>query len=227
VEDGLGAAAAKAERRKDSMKMMIHGSPATSSHAGTDTGLEQILGRLQSMAQDIHRTYVVGVAGCAAGDGATFIVDTLARELTSRSRKRVLQADCTDLLAGTVLSASELMAHCFYTEQPGRWRLSTPKATRGPRALIPNGNPRDPIRVFDAHFDFLLLDCGAITSSGWLWQASPLLDDLFLVVAADETRRDQVRYAQQVIAQAGARLSGCILNKRRYPLPAFVHRMLA
>jgi hypothetical protein len=208
------------------MKTMIQGVKPSANRAGSDAGLEQILGRLQSMAQNMHRACVVGVAGCRSGDGTTFIVDALARELAPRTRKRVLQVECADLLAASSLPSKEIIAHCFYTDQAGLWRLAIPKANRGPRALIPQGNPRDVIRVLDSHFDFVVLDCAAVTVQGWLWQVAPVLDDLFLVVADGETRREQVRYAQQLIAQAGARLSGCVLNKRKYPVPRMVYRMM-
>ena len=208
------------------MKTLIQGLSRSASRAGSDTGLEQILGRLQSMAQNLHRACVVGVAGCRTGDGTTFVVDTLARGLAAQSRKRVLQADCTGLLSASSLSSSEIVSHCFYTDQAGRWRLTMPRANRGPRALVPDGDPRDVIRVLNSHFDFVVVDCAAVTAQGWLWQVASLLDDLFLVVAHGETKQEQVRYAQQLVAQAGARLSGCILNKRKYPLPGMVYRMM-
>jgi Mrp family chromosome partitioning ATPase len=59
-----------------------------------------------------------------------------------------------------------------------------------------------------------------------MWQVAPVVDDVFLVVAAGETKREQVTYAQRIIAQSGAPLSGCILNKRTYPLPGPLHRFL-
>lgn len=210
------------------MKSTVEGRSTRRSgtQTGAEHGLEQVLGRMQSMAQHLHRACVLGVAGCRSGDGATFVVDTLARELASQSRKRILQADCTDLLTASTLPSSEIVSHCFYTDQAGRWRLAMPRTNRGPRALVPDGDPRDVVRVLDSHFDFLVLDCGAVTAQGWLWQVASLLDDLFLVVAHGETKQEQVRHAQQLIAQAGARLSGCVLNKRRYPVPGFVYRMM-
>jgi Mrp family chromosome partitioning ATPase len=129
-------------------------------------------------------------------------------------------------LAASSLPSSEIISHCFYTDQAGRWRLAISRANRGPRALVPDGDPRDVVRVLNSHFDFVLLDCAAVTAHGWLWQVASLLDDLFLVVAHGETKREQVRYAQQLIAQAGARLSGCILNKRTYPVPGPIYRMM-
>jgi Mrp family chromosome partitioning ATPase len=72
----------------------------------------------------------------------------------------------------------------------------------------------------------VLLDCGAVNGAGQIWQVGQVVDDVFLVVAAGETTRDQITFAQRIVAQAGANLSGCILNKRTYPIPSLVHRLL-
>jgi Mrp family chromosome partitioning ATPase len=192
-------------------------------------GLEQVLGQLQASGQGLNRARVLGITGCRSGDGATFVLGTLARLLATRSRKRVLQADSVDLFTASCLTPAELLARCWFTDQPGRWILSPTKATSPSRLgeSAPEGNLGNAMSVLDSQFDFVVLDCGAVTSSGRLWQLAPLIDDLLLVVAAGETRRDQVLYAQRIIEQSGARLSGCILNKRTYPLPTSIHRVLS
>jgi Mrp family chromosome partitioning ATPase len=192
-------------------------------------GFEQVLGQLQASGQELNRARVLGVIGCRRGDGATFVLRSLARLLAAKSRKRILQADCLDLFSTSSLPPADLLAHCWFTDQPGRWVLS-PSSERGP-ARVPESGPEGSLRhamsVLDSQFDFVLLDCGAVTASGNLWRLAPVIDDLLLVVAAGETRRDQVLYAQRIIEQSGARLSGCILNKRTYPLPPLIHRWLS
>ena len=209
------------------MKRMISGLKNRSHRGHSPHGLEQALGQLQSAALGLNRGRVLGIATCRRGDGATFVSNTLARLLTTKSSKRVLQADCRDLSVASGLTAAELIARCWFTDQPGRWRLAAPNGRRAPDETTPEGDLGSAIKVLDAQFDFLLLDYGAVTASGRLWQLAPFLDDLLLVVAAGETRRDQVLYAQRLIEQSGARLSGCILNKRTYPLPRIIHRMLS
>jgi len=198
--------------------------PATSDEFEQCFG--QVLGQLQAAAQGLNRARVLGVVGCRSGDGASFVYAALSRLLAARSRKRVLQADCADLFVASGLPPAELLSRCWFTEQPGRWKFSAPRLAGLPDDA-PEGNLSSAMEVLDSQFDFVLLDCGAITASGRLWQLAPLIDDLLLVVAAGETRRDQVIFAQRIIEQSGAHLAGCILNKRTYPLPSSIHRLLS
>lgn len=193
---------------------------------GFEQCFDQVLGHLQASAQGLDRARVLGVVGCRSGDGTTFVFAALGRLLAARSCKRILQADCADLFIASGFTPAELLSHCWFTEQPGRWRFSRPDGIGLP-SDAPEGNLRSAMEVLESQFDFVLLDCGAITTSGRLWQLAPLIDDLFLVVAAGETRRDQVSFAQRIIAQSGAHLAGCILNKRTYPLPRPIHRLLS
>jgi Mrp family chromosome partitioning ATPase len=190
---------------------------------------EQVLGRLQAMPQALDRARVLGVVGCRSGDGATFVLDSIARMLAARSRKRILKVDSEDLIACTNLGPSELIAQCRFAELFGVWTLSPSRGgvTSQFRETGVSGDLRDTMAALDARFDFVLLDCGAVTSSGRLWQVAPFMDDLLLVVAAGETKRTQVAYAQRIIEQSGATLSGCVLNKRTYPLPDLIHRIMS
>ena len=191
--------------------------------------LEQVLGRLQAAPQALDRARVLGVVGCKNGDGATFVLDSVARMLAERSRKRILKVDSQDLIACSNLGPSELIAQCRFAELFGVWTLSPSRvnATSQFRETGASGDLRDTMTALDARFDFVLLDCGAVTSSGRLWQVAPFIDDLLLVVAAGETKRTQVAYAQRIIEQSGATLSGCVLNKRTYPLPDLFHRIMS
>jgi Mrp family chromosome partitioning ATPase len=194
---------------------------------------EQILGQVEAATQGLNRARVLGITGCKSGDGATFVFSALARRLAERSRKRVLQANCDDLfMASRLLMAcrllpSELLAQCTFTEQAGLWHLSSERALSS-RCLeaSPQHDLKATMAVLDSRFDFVLLDCGAVNTSGRLWQLAPIVDDVLLVVAAGETKRSQVNYAQRLIARSGVHLSGCVLNKRTYPLPDAIHRML-
>jgi Mrp family chromosome partitioning ATPase len=184
----------------------------------------QILGRLEAARQLSGRGRVLAVAGCTSGDGATFVLRELARGLAKGSRRGVLEASCADLAVVSRLKAGDLLAQCFFSREAGLWQISTP----GKTALdIPGeADLLTTVSVLSARFDFVLMDCGPVNQGGQIWQAGPVVDDVFLVVAAGETRHDQIAYAQRIVAQSGAHLSGCILNKRTYPLPSFLHRLL-
>jgi Mrp family chromosome partitioning ATPase len=184
----------------------------------------QIIGRLEAARQSSGRGRVMAIAGCSGGDGATFVLRELARGLAKGSRRGVLEATCADLALASRLKAGDLLAQCFFSREAGLWQISAPGKTAldipGEADLLAT------VSVLSARFDFVLLDCGPVNLGGQIWQVGPVVDDVFLVVAAGETRLDQIAYAQRIITQSGAHLSGCVLNKRTYPLPSFLHRIL-
>jgi Mrp family chromosome partitioning ATPase len=53
-----------------------------------------------------------------------------------------------------------------------------------------------------------------------------LIDGVAIVVAAGQTRRDQIRRAQNVIEQAGGNFLGFVLNQRSYPVPNWLYHRL-
>jgi hypothetical protein len=152
----------------------------------------------------------------------------LARRLVQNSRKGVLHATAADLILASHLKPGELLAQCAFTREAGLWMLSAPEShPRGYSSTLPaDSDLASAISVLSARFDFVLLDCGAVNGAGQIWQVGPVVDDVFLVVAAGQTTRDQIAFAQRIIAQSGSHLSGCILNKRTYPIPPSIHRML-
>lgn len=193
-----------------------------------DRAFEQIVFQLEAARLKQGRGRVLGITSCRSGAGATFVLGNLARVLAGKSRRGVLMADCADLVLVSHLEPIDLLGQCSFTEDAGLWLLSGPD--RSQRSSLveksQDGNLAAAMSVLASRFDFVLLDCGAANVSGRMWQFASVVDDVFLVVAAGETKREQVTYAQRIVAQSGAPLSGCILNKRTYPLPGALHRFL-
>jgi Mrp family chromosome partitioning ATPase len=193
-----------------------------------DRRFEQVLAHLEAARQRAGRARVIAIAGCTSGDGATFVLNELARRLAERAHRGVLKADCADLVLASHLKPGELLAQCSFSRDAGLWLLSSPGRDAESRFSERSGEADvvSAMAALSARFDFVFMDCGALNIGGGIWQVADVVDDVFLVVAAGETRRDQVAHAQRVIAQSGAHLTGCILNKRTYPLPGAIHRLL-
>jgi Mrp family chromosome partitioning ATPase len=75
-------------------------------------------------------------------------------------------------------------------------------------------------------FDCVLIDCGSLDSSLNLLHIAPACDGVVVVVEAGRTSRAQVARATQVVREAKGALLGFVLNKRRYPIPGWLYRML-
>jgi Mrp family chromosome partitioning ATPase len=52
------------------------------------------------------------------------------------------------------------------------------------------------------------------------------VDGVLLVVEANRTQKSQVAYLEQTIEGAGGKVLGHLLNKRTYPIPAWLFNKL-
>jgi hypothetical protein len=75
-------------------------------------------------------------------------------------------------------------------------------------------------------FECILLDCGSLHDSINLLRHASAADGVALVVEAGRTAKEQVEHAARVIREARGTLIGFVLNKRRYPVPGWLYRML-
>jgi len=145
---------------------------------------------------------VVAFAAANRAEGVTRTVRRLAAEL-ARSGKTVA---CFD---GTL----------------GRPQLP---GLRLPEVEMVTGQ-QDVAEVFAAlrdRHDCVLLDCGGLDSSVDLLRLAPAADGIVLVVEAGRAGKEQINRAAQMIAEAQGTLLGFVLNKRRYPIPNWLYRLL-
>lgn len=71
-----------------------------------------------------------------------------------------------------------------------------------------------------------LIDCGSMNSSQSAIRLAPLVDGIILIVEANRTTTQQIRYAERAIESVNGRILGHVLNKRTYVVPNWLHRMI-
>ena len=201
------------------------GSPHNSMEFGAPR-FQGVLGHLAKAHKRQARARVIGFVGCRKGDGTTFVMNELARSLARGERRREVVTCSGGLMTAEMkFQGRELRDYCVATTDEGVWRLDLPFAAMTADACDP-ATPPPILAALLEDFDSVLLDLGAAATSGSVWRLAHHVDDLLLVVAAGETKRSQIASAQRILEQAGGRVSGCILNKRTYPLPRMLYRML-
>lgn len=75
-------------------------------------------------------------------------------------------------------------------------------------------------------FDFVLLDSAPITKFADSQAICSLVDGTLLVIQAGKTRPQQALRAKKELEEAGGKLLGVILNKRKYYIPEWIYRRL-
>ena len=75
-------------------------------------------------------------------------------------------------------------------------------------------------------FDYTVLDSAPITSFSESQAICSKVDGVLLVLAAGKTRRQVAIRAKKELEEAGSKLLGVVLNKRRYHIPDWIYRRL-
>ena len=145
---------------------------------------------------------IVAFGSVRKGEGVSTVARGLAAELAAEHN------------AAQVLAARFLLPDAAQAEQI----LGAP-STFGT-------SEEDPLAAARAASARILVDCGSLDESTDLLRLAPKLDGVVLVVEAGGTEKEQVERAAQHIREAGGKLLGVVLNKRRYPVPNWIYRHL-
>ena len=177
---------------------------------------------------------VVAISSSNPGEGVTYVARALIQELgryefnsvagVSTNFLRKLHEPTLEAILHSLSSSSHANGEELRALSP-KHRTHVLEAHRGPW----EGNwqyRRDSIELLRSEFDYTIIDCPSLKTSGDLLSIAPFVDGVILVIEANRTRRDDPREAEMSIAAAGGKTLGFILNKRTYELPAWLDRML-
>lgn len=151
--------------------------------------------------------------------GTTYVVNLLAAEL-------VRQFECTvAIVPPEALKGSDpgRLPQGFTEDSPGVWSAVPDKALEQlPDFALENIW----ISRGAADFDFVLIDCPALTSNSFAARFAYTVDGMFLVVEAGVTKVQQIRAAARSLTGTGSHLHGIVLNRRTYPIPKALYQLL-
>lgn len=82
------------------------------------------------------------------------------------------------------------------------------------------------IRKAKAEYQYVILDCPPILSSAETMTLSSKCDGTIIVAEWGRTKREVAERAKDILEEAGARLVGITLNKRKYVIPGVIYRLL-
>lgn len=181
------------------------------------------------------RYRVIAFTSAVPGEGVSYVVSLIARELALQTNKRVLRLDAGALRELYLADANYVGRFSEETDLDNLYTLAAAQtATRatahvGRRASDWDADPDYRIACIKAlrwNFDYILIDCSSLAVSADATTLAPLVDGTSVVVKAASTRREQIKRVQQMIENAGGRFLGFILNQRRYPVPNWIYQRL-
>ncbi len=180
------------------------------------------------------RNRIVAFTSAVPGEGVSYVVNTLAKEIATLTQKRVLAVDSSGLQNIRIADPNQIAQQCSETQIDNL--LTLPAAVSGlvgfQAPLQTRGWHSDPeyrascIKALRWNFDYVLVDCPSLKVSADATTLAPIVDGVAVVVAAGRTRRDQIHRSRTVIEQTNGNFLGFVLNQRSYPVPGWLYRRL-
>ena len=211
--------------------------------------LQLLLTSLQNGPKGLREGSAIAFTSASGGEGVSHVTQLFAVELARYSGRRTLVVSAERLAGLGVEDYLQMPWNCHPTNIENLWMLPAGKVARkngatgdddeGSQELpkrsylmriaqqgeeIDTGlNSVDALRV---SFDNILIDCRSLKTSSEAAVLGSSVDGVAVVVAAGQTRRDEIANTQRTIEQAGGKFLGFVLNKRRYPVPEWLYRRL-
>ena len=177
---------------------------------------------------------VVAFTSTTPGEGVSYVVDLVAKELARQTQKRVLLVDARVFQELDFADPKLIVRRCEETEIENLLTLSAgAPAVAGVGVATREGDwdsgseyRVECLKALRWNFDYIVIDCPSPVVSSDATTLAPLVDGIAIVVKAAQTRRGQIRRVQQMIETAGGNFLGFVLNQRRYPMPGWLYRRL-
>lgn len=190
---------------------------------------------LASDADGKLKNRVVAFTSATPGEGVSYVVDLVAKELAAQTQKRVLRMDAGVFQKLDLADPKLIAGHCEEAEIENLLTLSAARlpVVAAVAAAGTSGNweshpdyRAECVKALRWNFDYIVIDCPSVANSSDATTLAPLVDGVSIVVKAAQTRRGQIQRAQKMIEAAGGMFLGFVLNQRRYPIPGWLYRRL-
>ena len=188
--------------------------------AQLNNACEGLLVKIFQQPRDENRGCVIALTSPHPGAGVTRIAGALETALRQEEDDSVISLDCRALSARTEQTSSANGS----PETDGadkRWRVQPKDHWSNSRKTL-----LEAIQQLQSKYRYVLIDCPSMRESQDAVKLAPLVDGIVLVIEANRTQKDQIRYAERTIEAARGRIIGYVLNKRTYSVPDWLYRRL-
>lgn len=203
--------------------------------------LQLFVNGIQRKSHRPGKCFVVGFTSYMPEEGVSYVTQSFGVEIAKRTGKRTLIADAKRLSQMNIMQYNRVARSCFRTDIRNLWNLppedenavtETIEAEESDDLYLQacGDNPMEiaynNLQTLRFAFDYILLDCPALSVSDEATVLAPETDGMMVVVEADSTKREHIQNTQQTIERADGNLLGFILNKRQYTVPGWLYNRL-
>ncbi len=200
--------------------------------------LQLFLSGVQKKNKQQGKGFVAAFTSSIAEEGVSYTAQSFGVNLAKRTGGRTLIADARRLSQLNMIHYSRISKFCLQTDVPNLWTLPPEDGDDDDENLsgtahLQRYGIRSELQLALANlqtlrfaFDYILLDCPALSISDEAAMLASKIDGVIIVVEADRTRREQIRNSKQAIETADGNLLGLVLNKRQYTVPGWIYNRL-
>ena len=197
--------------------------------------LQLFLKTIQTNNSTRSKCVVIAFTSSNSGEGVSYVAESFAIEISKRTGKRVLIADTNDLQNADLRHYRMVSKNCRKTNVPNLFvledKISGENESSTPEIQVFNDESGLDRATYNLQtlrfcFDFVLLDCSALSVSSDAAMLASKVDGVVVVVEANRTNKEQVRNVLNTIESAQGNLMGCVLNKRQYSVPNWLYKRL-
>jgi uncharacterized protein involved in exopolysaccharide biosynthesis len=192
-------------------------------------GVQKALGLDRAGGRGVHL-----VTSPTAGAGTSLVAAALAQAAAASSQPgtTLLIAFQKEALNGHATAATSSApagaAPVELTVRPADDRVPFERAVvrLGDREIAAAEGAESLVENARARYGHVVLDVPGTRGDGFHLRLLPRVDSVVLVAAYDRTGKHPLARMAEVIQRQGGRIAGCVLNRRREPIPEFIYRRL-
>jgi len=184
---------------------------------------------------------VVMLTGSVAGEGASLVAREFAQTLAAESEVATVLVDANlrdpsvseafrvprdPGLVDLVLSDLPLTQCLRSTDAPRLSILPAGRPVSSPARVLSDPRMEQVLAELRRRFGFVIIDVSPIVPFSEGVQFSRLTDGVVLVVRSGRTKRELVQRALELLGDAGARVLGTVLNRRKFYVPRFIYERI-
>ena len=199
--------------------------------------LQLFISSIKAKNSSPGRSVVVLFTSSESGEGVTYVVNSFAAQLARKTRQRTVVADAAGLQKADIFHYTQVAHVCEPTDLPNLYVLpkdieeDRTEVASGMKLSVKAGKTKlergiNNLQTLRFAFDFVLVDCSALSESGDAALLASAADGVVLVVEANRVRKEQVDNSLKLIKRANGKLIGCVMNKRRYPVPNWLYQRI-
>lgn len=188
---------------------------------GVHPSLVQNIVTLRSVRE---RGSVYAFTSARRREGVSYVVGALGNQVGGYTGGKILVISFDELSGLTTYSAKQIEDRVPQHTAPRLWLMNRTQTEK--RAAASLRVDPDVLHALRSQFSYIFIDCPAVEAGSQVFSLGNEIDGTVLVIRAGFSQKPEIQHAARLLGRGCVPLLGCILNRRTYPIPEAIFRLL-